>query len=94
VANGCSQVVISDQALSIRSGALDFGVLSDNTLAIRFELEPDNGTIQERDVVLMRQGDLVSVIRLSGPRPSDKALLDGAVRVAIGYLGLLHDDTT
>jgi hypothetical protein len=93
-ANECRQVVVSDQGLSIRAGALDFGVLSDNTLALRFELEPDSGTIQERDVVLMRQGDLVSVIRLSGPRPSDKALLDGAVRVAIGYLGLLHDDTT
>jgi len=90
----CSQVVLADAGLSVRSASLDFGVLSDDTLPVAYELEPTTGAIEERDVILMRQGDLVSVIRLSGPRPSDKVLLDGAVRVAIGYLGLLHDDTT
>jgi hypothetical protein len=90
----CAQVVIADQGLSMRTGGLDFGVLSDNTLPIRVEAEPDAGAITERDLILMRQGDLVHVIRLSGPRPSDKALLDGAVRIAIGRLGLLYDDTT
>ena len=60
----------------------------------RFEVEPDSGPITERDLILLRQGDLVHLIRLTGPRPSDKALLDGAVRNAIGRLGLLHDDTT
>lgn len=94
VAEDCRSVVVADQGLAIRTGGLDFGVLSDDTLAIRIELEPESGAIEERDIVLMRQGDLVSVIRMTGPRPSDKALLDGAVRVAIGYLGLLHDDTT
>ncbi|MFP5256655.1 MAG: hypothetical protein ACLGI8_12510 [Acidimicrobiia bacterium] len=94
VANDCSSVVVADQGLAIRTGGLDFGVLSDDTLAIRIELDPDSGAIEERDIVLMRKGDLVSLIRMSGPRPSDKALLDGAARVAIGYLGLLHDDTT
>lgn len=94
IAARCSQVVVAAQGLSIRSGALDFGVLSDDTLAIRFEIEPNTGPITERDVVLMRQGDLVNIIRLSGPRPSDKALLDGAVRAAIGRLGLLYQDTT
>lgn len=94
VAGDCSSVVVAEEGLAVRAGGLDFGVLSDDTLAIRFEIEPDSGTIEERDVVLMRQGDLVSVIRMTGPRPSDKALLDGAARVAIGYLGLLHDDTT
>lgn len=94
VANDCSAVVASDEGLSIRAGRLDFGVLTDDTLPIRFELEPETGPIEERDVVLRRAGDLISVIRLTGPRPSDKALLDGAVRVMIGYLGLLHDDTT
>jgi hypothetical protein len=94
LATSCSGVVATDSGVSIRSGGLDFGVLSDDTLAIRIEVEPETGTITERDIVLMRQGDLIHVIRLSGPRPSDKGLLDGAVRVAIGRLGLLHDDTT
>lgn len=94
VASRCSQVVVADQGLAIRSGALDFGVLSDNTLAIRIEIEPETGAIIERDLIVMRQGDLVHVIRLTGPRPSDKVLLDTAVRVAIGRLGLLYEDTT
>jgi hypothetical protein len=94
VAAQCGQVVIPDAGISIRTGGLDFGVLSDDTLAIRIEVEPDTGTITERDIVLMRQGDLIHVIRLTGPRPSDKGLLDGAARVAIGRLGLLYADTT
>jgi hypothetical protein len=89
----CSQAV-ADDGVAIRAFPLDFGVLSDDTLPIAFEIEPDSGPILERDLVIMRQGDLVSVLRLEGPRPSDKVLLDGAARVAIGYLGLLHDDTT
>ena len=32
------------------------------------------------------------VIRLTGPRPSDKLLLDTAVRATIGRLGLLYND--
>lgn len=94
IASRCSQVVVADAGLAIRTGPLDFGVLSDNTLPIRIEVEPNTGAITERDIVLMRQDDLVHIIRLTGPRPSDKGLLDGAVRIAIGRLGLLHDDTT
>lgn len=94
VAERCRQVVVADQGVAIRTGGLDFGVLSDNTLAIRFEIEPNTGAITERDIILMRQGDLIHVIRLSGPRPSDKALLDTAVRATIGRLGLLYEDTT
>ena len=94
IASLCGSVVVADQGLAIRSGGLDFGVLSDNTLAIRIEVEPNTGPIVERDLVLMIQGDLVHLIRLNGPRPSDKGLLDGAVRVAIGRLGLLYADTT
>jgi hypothetical protein len=94
IASLCGSVVVADQGLAIRAGALDFGVLSDNTLPIRIEVEPNTGPITERDIVLMRQGDLVHVIRLTGPRPSDKGLLDGAVRIAIGRLGLLYADTT
>jgi hypothetical protein len=94
IASLCGQVVVPDKGLALRSGALDFGVLSDNTIAIRIEVEPETGPITERDLVLMRQGDLIHLIRLTGPRPSDKNLLDGAVRVAIGHLGLLYADTT
>lgn len=94
VADKCEQVVVADQGLAVRSGPLNFGVLSDNTLPIRFEVEPTTGPIEERDLIVMRQGDLVHLIRLTGPRPSDKSLLDTAVRVAIGRLGGLYEDTT
>ena len=94
IASRCGSVVVADQGLAIRSGGLDFGVLSDDTYAIRVEVEPNTGPILERDLVLMVQGDLVHLIRLNGPRPSDKGLLDGAVRIAIGRLGLLSADTT
>lgn len=94
VATLCRSVMATDQGVAIRAGALDFGVLSDDSLPIRFEVEPGDGPITERDVILLRQGDLVHVIRLTGPRPSDKVLLDRAARNAIGRLGLLHADTT
>lgn len=93
IAASCRQVVIADQGLAVRTGGLSFGVLSDDTLPLRFEIEPDSGAITERDLILMRQGDLVHVIRLSGLRPSDKTLLDTAVRAVIGRLGLLYEDT-
>ena len=35
-----TQVVVAEQGLSIRTLPLDFGVLSDDTLALRIELEP------------------------------------------------------
>jgi hypothetical protein len=94
LAANCAQVVIADQGLAIRAAGLDFGVLTDNTLAVRIEVEPSAGAITERDLILLREGDLVHLIRLTGPRPSDKAVLDQAVRAAMGPLGLLHDDTT
>ena len=94
IASRCASVVVADKGIAIRTTGLDFGVLSDDTLAIRVEVEPDTGAITERDVIVMRRGDLLHVIRLTGPRPSDKGLLDGAVRIAIGRLGLLYDDTT
>lgn len=94
VAEDCEQVVVADQGLAIRSGSLDFGVLSDNTFATRFEIEPNTGAISERDLIVMRQGDLIHLVRLTGPRPSDKALLDTAVRTSIGRLGHLYEDTT
>lgn len=94
VGDDCAQVVVAAEGLAIRAGALDFGVLSDNVLAIRFEIEPTTGAIVERDLIVMRQGDLVHLIRLTGPRPSDKSLLDAAVRTAIGRLGLIYEDTT
>ena len=94
IAADCRAVVVSDQGLAIRTGPLDFGVLSDNSLPIRVELEPNSGPIEERDLVMLRQDDLVHFIRLSGPRPSDKSLLDAVVREAIGRLGRLHQLTT
>lgn len=90
----CSQVVVADAGLAVRTGGLDFGVLSDDTTAVRFELEPTTGPIVERDLVLIQEGDLVHLIRLDGPRPSDKNLLDQVARVSIDRLSHLHDVTT
>jgi hypothetical protein len=90
----CASVVAPDDGLAIRTKRLDFGVLSDDTLALQIEVEPTAGNIEERDVIVLRSGDLVSVIRLTGPRPSDKVLLDEIVRLALGRLGLLADLTS
>jgi len=90
----CSAVVVSDEGLSIRTGPLRFGVLSDDTLPISVEVEPSSGAIEERDLILVRRGDLVYLIRLVGLRPSDKGLLDSVARLAIGRIALAHDETT
>jgi len=89
IADDCKQVVTADQGLSIRTAPLSFGVLSDDTLPLRFEFEPKTGPILESDLILIRDGNVVSIIRLDGPRPSDKALLDTAVRVSIGRVGAI-----
>lgn len=94
IAADCRSVVASDDGLSIRTGPLNFGVLSDDTLPLRVELEPASGPIEERDLIMRREGDLVHFIRMTGPRPSDTALLDSVTRIAIGRLGFLRDETT
>ena len=80
VAEDCEQVVVTSEEISVRTSALDFGVLSDDTLALKFELELPSGAIEERDLIIMREGNLVSIVRLNGPRPSNKELLDSVVR--------------
>ena len=93
IANECAAVVVADKGLSLRTSSLNFGVLSKDTLPLKIEAEKTDGTIEERDLIVMRNGDLVSIIRLTGPRPSDKDLLDATTRVAIGRLGFLVDQT-
>jgi hypothetical protein len=93
VAEDCKEVVVTSEEISVRTSELDYGVLSDDTLALKFELELPTGAIEERDLIIMREGNLVSVVRLTGPRPSNKELLDSVVRVALGRLGRLADDT-
>ncbi len=93
VAAECAEVVVTDANLSLRTRGLDFGVLSDDTLALQVEVQPASGPIEERDLIIMREGDLISLVRLNGPRPSDKELLDAVVRVAIGRLGRLAQET-
>jgi len=90
----CGQVVVADENLRFTTKHLDFGVLSDNTLPLVVSLEHENGNIEERNLIVMRQGDLISTIRLDGPRPSDKVLLDTVTRVALGNLGELEQNTT
>jgi hypothetical protein len=89
----CRQAVVDDAGLSFRTEPLDFGVLSDDTLPMVFVLELEDGTIEERNLIIMQAGDLVSTIRLDGPRPSNLEVLDAVTRVAIGKLGLLDQDT-
>ncbi len=89
IVEDCKQVTVADQALKIRADALPFGVLSNDTFPVRFEFEPDVGPILESDLILIRDGDVVSIVRLDGPRPSDKTLLDTAVRASIGRLGAI-----
>jgi hypothetical protein len=90
----CAQVVVPDESLRFTTKPLDFGVLSDDTLPLVISIEYDDGRIEERNLIVMRNGDLISTIRLDGPRPSDKVLLDTVTRVAIGNLGALAQDTT
>ena len=42
-------------------------------------------------MILIRDGDMVSIVRMEGPRPSDKAVLDTAVRTSIGKLGTISE---
>ncbi len=89
----CDQVVVEDAGLAFTTEPLDFGVLSDDTVPWVFVIEHDDGTIEERNVIVIRAGDLVSTIHLDGPRPTDDEVLDAVVRVAIGNLGLLDQAT-
>jgi hypothetical protein len=90
----CSQVVVADEDIRFTTKTLDFGVLSDDTLPLVVSIESADGAIEERNLIVMRTGDLFSTIRLDGPRPSDKVLLDTVTRVALGNLGELEQDTT
>ena len=83
----CEQAVVEDAGVRFTTEPLDFGVLSDDTLPLVVVLENDDGTIEERNLIVMRAGDLVSTIRLDGPRPTDLVVLDAVTRVAIGNLG-------
>ena len=89
----CKQAVVEDEHLRFTTVPLDFGVLSDNTFPLRVVVENDDGTIEERNLIVMRSGDFVSTIRLDGPRPTDLEVLDAVTRVAIGNLGELAQET-
>jgi hypothetical protein len=89
----CSQAVAEDAGLRFTTEPLDFGVLSDDTFPMVVTIESDNGTIEERNLIIMRAGDLVSTIRLDGPRPTDLVVLDEVTRVALGNLGVLDQAT-
>ena len=91
--NRCKQAVVDDENLQFTTVPLDFGVLSDNTFPLRVVVEHDDGTIEERNLIVIRSGDLVSTIRLDGPRPTDLEVLDAVTRVAIGNLGTLSQET-
>ena len=73
--------MVEDAGLPFTTEPLDFGVLSDDTLPLVVVVEHDDGTIEERNLIVMRSGDLISTIRLDGPRPTDLVLLDAVTRV-------------
>lgn len=89
----CSKVVIEAKGESIRTLPLHFGALTDDTKAMKLEIETDDAPIQEHDYILIRRGDLVSVVRVEGTRPLDTQVTDRAVRQAIGNLSTLHNET-
>ena len=89
----CEQAVVGDAGVRFTTEPLDFGVLSDDTLPLVVVVEHDDGTIEERNLIVMRTGDIVSTIRLDGPRPTDLDTLDTVTRVALGNLGLLEQST-
>jgi hypothetical protein len=89
----CEQAVVEDAGMQFTTESLDFGVLSDDTLPLVVVVENDDGTIEERNLIIMRAGDLISTIRLDSPRPTDLVTLDAVTRVAIGNLGLLDQAT-
>ena len=91
--SACKQAVVEDAALRFTTVSLDFGVLSDNTFPLRVVVENDDGTIEERNLIVMQSGDLISTIRLDGPRPTDLEVLDAVTRVAIGNLGEIAQET-
>lgn len=80
---------------TVRTAALAFGPLSDDVFAVRYEVEQSPAVpITEIDVILVREGDLVSLVTAIGPRPSDKQVLDAVTRSAIGRLAGLRALTT
>ena len=87
----CAKVEIEGK--SIRTLPLDFGSLTDNTKAMKVEVENGANDIDEHDYIVMQKGDLVSVIRVDGQRPNDVVVTDAAVRAAIGNLGTLDNET-
>jgi hypothetical protein len=93
VRDECSAVSEVGATTSIRADDLDFGPLSDNVLSLLFEVEQTGQGITETGVVVIRRGDLVGVLRLRGPRPISRELLDTATRTAIGRLTLLQQQT-
>lgn len=93
LADNCEAAVT--EGFTVRTGPLDFGVLSDNALSLKLEIEPPGSApIAEVDIVLMRQGDLIDLVVAAGPRPSNKKVLDEAVRAAIGNVVGLHNRVT
>jgi hypothetical protein len=93
ILSACRAAVVDEEGLSFTTAPLDFGVLSDDTLPLVTVIEYDAGTIEERNVIVIRAEDLISTIRLNGPRPTDLEVLDAVTRVAFGNLGLLAQDT-
>jgi hypothetical protein len=89
----CATTVDTAAGVSVRASRLSFGALTDRTLPIKLELEAATGPITEIAVIVVREGDLVHVIRATGDRPIDRELLDSAARAAIGKLSALALDT-
>jgi hypothetical protein len=85
----CKLVRLPDGQVTV--GPLDFGSLTDTGDSQSAQILIDKGgVLAEVDFVLLYKGDLVSTLVLSGPRPTNKGLLDSLARDALGKLGALE----
>jgi hypothetical protein len=92
MAEDCAELVLDDET-AVRTGAFDFGALTANSLAVKVEVERPSGPIEERDFVVLRRGNLVSILRAVGPRPIDTDVFDTAARRALNRLAALDEAT-
>jgi hypothetical protein len=84
-ASSCRSASTPGGSMIVRASPLDLGPISDDVLATLFEVE-ERGMIHETAVVLIRRGDLVAVLRLDGPRPVSRRVLDQVTRLGINRL--------
>jgi hypothetical protein len=93
VRSECRRAAVTATGEQVRSDPLRFGALTGRVGAIKIEREPTTGPITEIALIVVREGDLLHVLRASGDRPVNRDLLDQATREAIAKLSELALET-